>query len=92
MIPSYFSHTLHTYLSVSASVTKRVYILSIFGHLQQVLIAQKHKKLTKVDIQFSQVLNTPPKNCQSGEMSPHLVTLVSVHLCSVPILNLPPLN
>ena len=57
-------------------------ILSIFGPLQHWIFAQQHKKMTKVGSQFCQILNKVSRNCrtpiifcQSGEISPNLVTL-----------------
>ena len=54
----------------------------IFGHLQQLKIAQKHKKFAKVSSKFCPMPNKGSGNCQwrtifqqSGEISPNLVTL-----------------
>ena len=51
----------------------------LFGHLQQWKIAQWHKTFAKVGSKFCQILNKPSKFCQSGEISPNLVTLFSTY-------------
>ena len=63
-------------------MTRRLDFLSIFGPLQHWIFAQQHKKMTKVGSQFCQILNKVSRNCrtpiifcQSGEISPNLVTL-----------------
>ena len=55
---------------------------SIFGHLQQENVAQKHNNFFKESSKFCQTLNKPSTIwqrfktfCQSGKISPNLVTL-----------------
>ena len=38
---------------------------------------QKHKNVVTVGLKFCQILNEAFKNCQSGEISPNLITLLS---------------
>ena len=63
-------------------MTRWLDYISTFGHLHQRKFAQWHTKLAKVGLKFCQILNEPSKNCprlwrycQSGEISPNLVTL-----------------
>ena len=65
-----------------ASVTRSQNVYSIFGHLQQYKLAQKHTEASKVGSKFCEILIKPSKDCQifltfcqSGEISPNLVTL-----------------
>ena len=64
------------------SVTRWLNYFSIFGHLHQWNWAQKCHKFAKVGSAFCQIRNKPLKICQrhvnccqSGEISPNLVTL-----------------
>ena len=64
------------------SVTRWIDYFSIFGHLQQWKLAKKRRIIAKLGSAFSQKRNKLAKNrqrlvnfCQSGEISPNLVTL-----------------
>ena len=64
------------------SETRWMYYFSIFGHLQHWKAAQKHNNFARVGSKFWQTINKPSTNwqrfisfCQSGQISPNLVTL-----------------
>ena len=65
-----------------ASVTRWLNYFKVCGNIQQRKLAQQHDIFAKVRLTFSQILNKPSKICprllklcQSGEISPNLVTL-----------------
>ena len=71
------------------SVTRCVEYFSKFGHLQQCEFDQRHTKFTKEGSKFCVILNVPSKLCQrlvrfcqSGEISPNLVSLALALSCS----------
>ena len=57
------------------SVTKWLDSFLIFGHLQQWKLAKLCHKFAKVGSGLCQIGNKPSKICQSGEISPNLVSL-----------------
>ena len=79
-----------TYVPVSpVSVTRWLLQFSLFVHLQPWKIAQLYKKIAKVGNNFCQILNKLSLNClrpfsfcQSGEISPKLVTLLPTASCT----------
>ena len=70
--------------TTSSSVTRWLLQYSLFVHLQPWKIAQWYTKFAKVGNNFCQILNKPSLNCQrhfnfcqSGEISPNVVTLTT---------------
>ena len=64
------------------NVTRWLYYFSVFGHFHQWKSAQWHTKFVKIGLEVCQIQNKLSKNCQrlkricqSGEISPNLVTL-----------------
>ena len=75
---------------MACSVTRWLEYFSIFGHLKECKFSQKHKIFAKVGSKFCQIVNTAFKSypntlklCQSGKISPSLVTLLMNHPCVV---------
>ena len=71
------------YLSLPRSVTRWLYYLSLFGHLQQLIYVQNLSKNCRSGSKVCQTKNKPSKVClkflkvnPSGEISPNLVTLL----------------
>ena len=80
---------LSTYLPIlfyiTTSETRRLDYFSIFGHLQQLKLAQWFYKFSKVSSAFRQIRNRLSKICQifvnfcqSGKISQNLVTLLAM--------------
>ena len=72
-------------------MTRSFDLFSTFGHLQQFKLAQKCHNFAKVGSAFSQIRNKQSKICQrlvnfcqSGEISPNLVTLLPSDNCFSP--------
>ena len=70
-------------LSIVFRIIIVIWWLDIFQHLHERKFAQWHTQNAKVVPKFYQIVNKPPKNrprlwrfCQSGEISPNLVTLI----------------
>ena len=79
------------YFSFTNSVTRWSAYFSVFGHLQQSKLAQKGHKFANVGSAIYKVKYKPSKICQrfvnfcqSGEISPNLVTLDPTHSVSGP--------
>ena len=77
-------------LSIVSRIIIVIWWLDIFQHLHERKFAQWHTQNAKVVPKFYQIVNKPPKNrprlwrfCQSGEISPNLVTLLSINLPSL---------
>ena len=74
-------------MRLPTSVTRRLDYFSIFGHLHQLKLAQQCYQFAKVALAFCQIRNKLPKIhqrpknfCQSGKISPNLVTLKTTYL------------